>query len=66
MEIVSNAHQVLDFRTTNALVIMYLVNITKLKEAMEPVKIAQLTQDHVQMTQAKKCVRQTSAPRGKK
>jgi hypothetical protein len=33
---------------------------------MEPVKIAQLTQDHVQMTQAKKCVRQTSAPRGKK
>ena len=66
MESVRNAHQLPDFRKTNALVIMYLVNIIKLKEAMEPVKIAQLTQDHVQTTQVKKCVRQTSAAGGRK
>ena len=66
MEIVSNVHKAQDFRKTNAVVIMLIVNIIKLRQMMDNVQIAHLTQDHVQMKQVKKFVRQTSAPRGKK
>jgi hypothetical protein len=66
MEIVSNVHKAQDFRKTNAVVIMLIVNIIKLRQMMDNVQIAHLTQDHVQMKQVKKFVRQTSAPRGNK
>ena len=65
MEIANNVQVLQDFRKTSAVVIMYLVNIIKLKQVMDNVQIAQLTRDHAQMKQVKKFVRQTSAPRGK-
>ena len=65
MEIANNVPQVQDFRKTNAVVVMYLVNIIKLKLLTDNVQIVVLSQDHVQMKQALRFVRQTSAPRGK-
>ena len=64
MEIANNVPKVQDFRKTNAVVVMYLVNIIKLKVMTANVQIVQLSQDHVQMKLTRKFVRQTSAPRG--
>ena len=65
MEIASNVPKVQDFRKTNAVVVMYLVNIIKSKQMTDNVQIVHLIQDHAQMKQVKKFVRQTCAPRGK-
>ena len=65
MEIANNVPKVQDFRKTNAVAVLCLVNIIKLKQMKENVQIVHLTQDHVQMKQMKRFVRQTSAPRGK-
>ena len=62
----NNVPKVQDFRKTNAVVVMYLVNIIKLKEVTDNVQIAHLTQDHIQMKQTQKFVRQKSALRGKR
>jgi hypothetical protein len=64
MEIARHVPKVQDFRKTNAVVVMYLVNIIKLKVMTANVQIVQLSQDHVQMKLTRKFVRQTSAPRG--
>ena len=65
MEIARHVPKVQDFRKTNAVVVMYLVNIIKLKTVQGNVQIAHLTQDHIQMKQTKKFVRQKPVLRGK-
>jgi hypothetical protein len=64
MEIANNVPKVQDFRKTSSVVVMYLVNIIKLKEMTDNVQIAHLTQDHIQMKRTQKFVRQKSALRG--